>query len=295
MKVSVIIPAYKAQDYIAETIASVQAQDMPDWELIVIDDGSPDATGALVQRLAEQDARIVYHRQDNAGVSAARNKGYSMSRGAYIAFLDADDLWLPDNLSAKIALFEADAELGLVHSDTAVIDADSQETGEIKRGKAGYILKDLLLWEGTCIPAPSSILVKRGALEEVGGFALELSNAADFEFFFRVASKYKIGRVPRVTWQYRVHGENMHQNMELMEADELRAYALADKHGLFESAALRRQAYCNMYLILAASWWGHKRRLGKTLKFLGLAALKSPSTVLNKLWKKLWKSKNAAQ
>lgn len=294
--VSVIIPAYKAAQYIAETLRSVQAQTHQDWEIWVIDDGSPDDLGTVVQAFCAQDPRIQYHRQANAGVSNARNQGYHLAKGEYLAFLDADDVWLPDNLSSKLERFSQDPALGLVHSDAAVIDQNSQPTGEIKSGKEGYILNDLLRWEETCIPAPSSILVKREVVEKVGGFEPSLSNAADFEFFFRVAKQYKIGRVPRVTWQYRVHGNNMHQNMALMERDELRSYELASQYHLFESEAFRRECYANMYLILAASWWGHKRRVGKTLYYLFKAISTRPAIlgrILRKAWARLRRSAKA--
>lgn len=284
--VSVIIPAYKAAQYIAETLRSVQAQTHENWEIWVIDDGSPDDLGAIVQTFCAQDPRIHYHRQANAGVSKARNQGYQLAKGEYLAFLDADDVWLPDNLSTKLERFGQDPDFGLVHSDAAVIDQDSKPTGEIKSGKEGHILNDLLRWEETCIPAPSSILVKREVVERVGGFEPSLSNAADFEFFFRVAKQYKIGRVPKVTWQYRVHGNNMHQNMDLMERDELRSYDLATQYNLFESEAFRRECYANMYLILAASWWGHQRRWGKTLYYVFKAIATRPA-ILGRLFRKV--------
>src|SRR5215467_10383964 len=111
--VSVIVPAYKAGKYIEATIRSVLAQSWRDFELIVVDDGSPDDQEEIVKRLATEDNRIRYVKQQNAGVSAARNNGYELSKGKYLAFLDADDTWLNDNLSRKIELLERDAECGL--------------------------------------------------------------------------------------------------------------------------------------------------------------------------------------
>ena len=289
--VSIIIPTYKAETYIEQTLTSVLNQDFTDWEAWVIDDGSPDQSGVIAQAMAAKDNRIKYFRQKNAGVSAARNQGFALSQAPYLAFLDADDVWLFDNLSSKLARFEAQPELGLVHSDAQVIDEKGQTTGEIKQGIEGCILDDLLLWEQTCIPAPSSILVKRQALEEVGGFNTSLSNAADFEFFYRIAHRYPIGRIARSTWQYRVHGQNMHQNMQVMEADELRSYALARKNGLFRSAWFRKRCYANMYLILAASWWGNQNKK-RSLYWLFRALLLYPPVFLklmDKIVRKLFR------
>jgi glycosyltransferase involved in cell wall biosynthesis len=221
-------------------------------------------------------------------VSVARNKGFSHSKGELVAFLDADDVWLPQNLEKKVALFAQEEALGLVHSDLAVIDSNSQLTGATKSGKEGHILEDLLAWNGTCVPTPSSILVRREVVEKVGGFDPQLSNAADQEFFFRVANAYKIGRVPEVTWHYRVHDNNMHSNVAVMERDALLAYQRAEEHNLFKSKAFRNQCFATMYWIVGASWWGDGNNKAKGLQYLLKAARTHPSTVLGLLRQKLF-------
>jgi glycosyltransferase involved in cell wall biosynthesis len=266
--VSVIIPAYKAGNYLRETVQSVQNQTYEHFELLIIDDGSPDDQAKTVADLVAKDTRIQYIKQENGGVASARNNGYHLSKGAFLAFLDADDIWLADNLASKIEKFATDEAFGLVHSDKAIIDEHSQLTGAIKHGKEGHLLDDLLAWNGTCIPTPSSILVKREVLEKVGLFDLKLSNAADQEFFFRVAHQYKIGRVARVTWRYRIHSNNMHSNIPVMEHDALRAYYLAEKNQLFKSKSFRNQCFSNMYLIMGASWWGDGNNKSQGIKYL---------------------------
>ncbi|CAA6819636.1 MAG: Unknown protein [uncultured Aureispira sp.] len=285
--VSVIIPAYKAGLYIKETIQGVLDQTHTNFELLIIDDGSPDNQAEVIAPIADSDARIQYIRQENGGVSSARNHGYRLSKGTFIAFLDADDIWLPTNLELKLAKFASDAALGLVHSDMAIMDGDSKLTGASKSGKEGYILEDLLSWNGTCIPTPSSILVKRAVVEKVGGFDVELSNAADQEFFFRVANAYKIGRVPTITWWYRVHDNNMHSNIPVMEKDALLSYQRAEEHGLFKSKAFRNECFANMYLIMGASWWGDGQNKLKGVQYILKAILIYPATI-GKLFKKVF-------
>lgn len=284
--VSVIIPAYKAGAYLIETVQAVLNQSYQNLELLVIDDGSPDNQAELVAPLIQSDLRAQYIRQKNGGVSSARNHGFRLSKGAYVAFLDADDTWLPQNLEQKVAKFQTDPDFGLVHSDLAVMDEHSKLTGETKSGKEGYILKDLLAWNGTCVPTPSSILVKREVVEQVGGFDLELSNAADQEFFFRVAKHYKIGRVPAVTWHYRIHGNNMHSNIPVMEKDALLAYQRAEEHQLFESKQFRNYCFANMYLIMGASWWGDGHSKTKGLQYVFKAIWTHPP-ILKKILKKI--------
>ena len=285
--VSVIIPAYKAGQYIKETIQGVLNQTHTNFELIIVDDGSPDNQAEVIAPIAASDPRIRYIKQKNGGVSSARNHGYRLSKGSFLAFLDADDLWLSNNLELKLAKFSSDTAFGLVHSDMAIMDGNSKRTGETKSGKEGYILDDLLSWNGTCIPTPSSILVKREVFEKVGNFDLKLSNAADQEFFFRVAKAYKIGRVPTITWWYRVHDNQMHSNIPVMEKDALLAYQHAEEYGLFKSKSFRNECFANMYLIMGASWWGDGQNKFKGLQYIFKAIFIYPATI-GKLFKKVF-------
>ena len=106
-KVSVIIPAYNAAPYLAETLASVFAQSYPDYEIIVVDDGSTDDTLAVLEQFAD---RITLIRKPNGGPASARNAGLRQARGELLAFLDGDDLWLPDKLAAQVE--RDDSEIG---------------------------------------------------------------------------------------------------------------------------------------------------------------------------------------
>lgn len=286
--VSVIIPAYKAERYIEQTIRSALNQSHRDLEVIVVNDGSPDGLEAVVQRLLQEDDRLRYIKKENGGVASARNLGYQQAKGEYLAFLDADDVWLPDNISKKLEKFANDTEIGIVYSDTAIIDENSVPTGATMTGKEGWLLDELLLWTGCCITPPSGILVRRDVLERVGLFHLQLSNAADQELFFRIARHYKIGHVAQVLWQYRVHGNNMHSNIALMERDALRAYQCAKDNKLFKTNWFRRQCFSNMYLIVGASWWGDGKNKWKGLKYLIKAVFTYPPNI-GKVLKRLFK------
>jgi teichuronic acid biosynthesis glycosyltransferase TuaG len=121
--VSIVLPAWNAAATLAEAIASVQAQDGPDWELIVVDDGSTDATGRVAAAAARRDGRIrVVRLGARGGAAAARNQGLLLARARRVAFLDADDLWLPGKLSAQVAHLAATGAglsfTGYVYRDT---------------------------------------------------------------------------------------------------------------------------------------------------------------------------------
>ena len=155
-------------------------------------------------------------------------------------------------------------------------------------GKEGDLLDDLLLWEGCCIPTPSSVMVRREVFESVGGFNPALSNNADQEFFFRVARDYLIGKIDKPLAYYRTHDNNMHKNIKLLEKDSLKAYSLASTNNLFKSQRFKDRCYSNMYMILAANFLKSGKFMGwfKGIKYLALSFYSHPSNV-NKAIKKL--------
>ncbi len=277
--VSVIIPAYNSARYITDTINSVLQQSVTDFEIIVVDDGSTDDLKEVLAPYTDKN-QIKYIQQVNQGVSVARNQGYKISQGKYIAFLDADDVWLPDNLEAKLNKFKS-GDFGLVHADAFVIDERSSPLEQVLAGKEGNLLEDMLAWNGTQVPGPSSILVKREVMDNVGFFDDRLSTSADQDFFIRVAVQYQIGRVDKPTWMYRIHGNNMHKNIARMEHDVLLVFEKASNARLFRSASFERQCFSKMYLILAASWAGDGRNLKRGFYFLLKAILKRPGVIMD--------------
>src|SRR5205823_2026133 len=122
---SVVVIAYNCAEYVGHAIRSVLEQTWTNLELIVVDDGSTDATGQVVQRIS--DARVRYLRQENKGPNAARNEGIRQARGEVIAFLDCDDWWLPEKLGKQIARATNDPTVGLVYSLAVRVDASGKE------------------------------------------------------------------------------------------------------------------------------------------------------------------------
>lgn len=283
-KVSVIIPAYNAGTYLAETVRSVLAQTFMDFEVIISDDGSADNTAAVARSFS--DPRVRYRHQKNAGVSAARNNGAELATGDYLAFLDADDLFHPKNLEKKVALLEKDATLSLVFADCNIIDGESRSTGEMLVGKDEKVFENLLLWNGTVIPGPSSILVTRKAFESCGGFDPAFSTAADQDFFFRIARRHRCAHIPETLTAYRKHGTNMHMNIALMERDHIGVYVKAAQAGFFKTDAFRKKCFGNLYLILAGSWWVNGNSKRKGIRYMRKAVAKNPA-LLFKLFRKL--------
>lgn len=274
--VSVIIPAYNSEKYLTATVESVLVQTYAQWELIIVDDGSMDGTYEIASQYAKDDNRIKVLRQNNSGVSIARNNGYRQSIGKYLGFLDADDIWLPTNLAEKVAYLEVHPSVGLVHTDMRFVDANLNPVGHINIGLEGNVLDDLLLWEECVIPSPSSILVKREIVEKAGLFDKRLSTAADQEFFFRVASITEIGRIPKALGLYRTHSANMSKNVALLEMDHILAFRIAEGNKLFKSRWFRNKCFSNMYMIIAGCWWNDAGKPLKGIRFLLKSILTYP-------------------
>ena len=287
--ISVIIPSYKAENYITETVNAVLAQSYSPIEIIVIDDGSPCNQAKVIQELDRLHENVKYIYQENAGVSAARNHGLKISKGDYIAFLDADDVWLPENLMLKFQKLQGN-EFGLAHSAASYIDADSKPLPGIMEGEEGWLLENMLDWKGTAVPGPSSILVKREVLEKVGGFDVSLSTSADLDFFIRVSAHYKIGKIPSITWKYRIHGNNMQKNIPLMEKDMLKVYENVTKLNLFKSDAIRKKSYAKLYLVLSLCYLGDYKDYKKGVSFFWKSIFTKPAVFGNYLAQKVTKS-----
>lgn len=288
--VSVIIPCYNAENYIAETVNSVLTQTYKNLELIIVNDGSKDGSLEVIKKF-NHDKRLIIVDQENQGVNHARNNGYAVAKGDYMCFLDADDVWVPEKrLQIHVDYMNAHPDVGLVHNDIQMVDQNSVPTGQIDKGKEGWLLDDLLLWDSCCIPTPSATTLRRGVIEKAGEFDPLYANASDQEFYFRVAKHFKIGRIPQFLTNYRMHDNNMRANMKRMEFDHVHAYRKSDEGGLFKSTLFKFRCFSNMYMILAFNFWVHGGNKLKALKYMSLSLLNNPFNIYKPLQKilKIW-------
>lgn len=278
---SVVVPAWNASRYVADTVASVLAQTVQDLEVLVVNDGSTDDTADVVRRMADPRVRLV--EQPNAGVSAARNKGIAEARGTFVAFLDADDAMLPENLARKHA-FLLEQEVDWVYSDLALCDGDLRPSGRVLHGTDGDVVRTILLGLHTAVPAPcSNLLAHRRCLDGGLRFDEELSNAADQEFAMRLAMEHSHAHLHEALTLYRVLPGSMSRNMTLHQEDHLRLFAKARGLGLLEDAAFRRRCMAQAYWNIGGSWWVNGGRRLKALPWLLRAVLRRPAILLRAL------------
>jgi len=246
--VSVVIPAYNTARFLRESIDSALAQTHPPLEIIVVDDGSTDDTPAV---LASYGDRIRALRQSNAGVAAARNAGLALARGEYVAFLDSDDIWLPRKLELQLACFAADPALGLVHCGFEEFDRGQKIFLD---GMEGWVADELLLLQREVISAPgTSILVPRRIANEAGGYDPRMRLGEDWDFCYRIATRYRVGYIREVLLRYRMHAGGNHFNIERMERGMLLAFEKAFADPALKK--LKRSSYGRLHTILAGCYF----------------------------------------
>lgn len=220
-RVSVIIPTYNSAAMVQEAIGSVLAQTYADLEVVVMDDGSTDDTESVVRRFGD---RVRYFKQENQGVSAARNAGINKSLGDYVAFLDSDDLWLPEKLSAQIPLLEADPTLGLVYCDWSVVSREALlQSSYLKDlpAASGYVF-DELIQSGFILT--SGVVLRRGCLDDVGAFDKSLAIAQDYDLWLRISYRWKIQLVNRCLFTKRSLKGSLSSNLKKTALERIALY-----------------------------------------------------------------------
>ncbi|MEB3340190.1 glycosyltransferase [Okeania sp.] len=209
-KVSVIIPVYNCELYIAQAIESVLNQTYTDYEIIVINDGSTDNTYQILQPYM---TKIRYFYQENKGLSATRNQGIKMAKGELIALLDADDLFLSDKLEKQVAIFDAQPNIGLVQSGWRVVNEKGEKIEDVEPWHKSPEL-DLVSWLKWKATNPSSMMFRKEWLERVNGFNEEFRRLEDFDIVIRLAlAGCQATWFPKVAVCYRQHSGNMTRNL----------------------------------------------------------------------------------
>lgn len=230
--VSVIVPAFNAEATLAETLHSVLGQAHRDLEILVVDDGSSDGTAALAADLARTEPRLTLIRQENAGVAAARNAGLARARGAYVAWLDADDLWHPAKIERQLAVFAASTvPLAFVYTGYRLIDA----AGVVLRNprtladvSGATVARQIATTYFTNV---SSIMAPRALAQRLGGHdprlrAWGIEGAEDLLLQLRLALCAPVGCVREALVGYRMHGANMSRAVARAARSNERALAL---------------------------------------------------------------------
>ena len=254
--VSVIIPTYKHRDFVLATLDSVFAQTFTDYEVIVVNDGSPDDTADVLKPLAEA-GRIHYIEQANQGQAAARNRGLAEAQGEFIAFLDDDDLWPADKLEWQVQRLRDDASLGMVAGNMQTLGNAANPA--LPLDAPPHIAEFEQLFYGCPLISPGQALLRANVVKNVGGFDIAIWGADDYDLWFRLAKVTRIELWQRVALYYRKHSLNasrdllrMHQNCEIVLRRHLRTLSFQNRFFYHRVSSRSLYEYLGRQILLQA-------------------------------------------
>ncbi len=229
-QVSVIIPVYNPGSYLRSALDSVARQTFADWELLIVDDGSTEDLGWIAQSFPA--VRLI--RQPNSGSSVARNVGIMNSTGEWIAFLDQDDVWLPEKLARQVVVMQTDADLGMCHCDLQIIDAAGRVVAPAPSSEAAAPVPTVVLDPSAKSPpggpsplhrsilyfsrrfvVPSTVMFRRSCLAATGLLDPFIPFSGDYDFIIKLGSRFKVMHIPSVDVGYRKHGNNFSDQYDI--------------------------------------------------------------------------------
>jgi len=243
--ISVIVTAYNQAPVLELTLRSVQAQTFKDFEILLINDGSTDATREVADRF--HDPRLQVFSFPNGGYSRALNRGLDRASGAFIAFVDGDDLWTPDKLERQLQALERHPEAGAAYSWTRFIDrAGTLLFSQHPVHFEGDVARDLLLNDFIC--SGSNVLVRRSCAKEVGGFDPAHSNGADWVWLMNLATRTRFVRVPAHQILYRQTRTSLSSQVDRFEMSARRNLDLVLATAPLELQQLKPRCISNIDL-----------------------------------------------
>jgi glycosyltransferase involved in cell wall biosynthesis len=215
--ISVIIPTYNRAKLLPQAIESALVQTYPHYEIVIVDDGSTDETSEIIKPYIN---KVRFITQKNRGVSAARNRGIREAKGELIAFLDSDDLWLPNALRNKVQYLNMHPDTGLIHSDMLLLDEYGGTSGKSDPLMTNTGECYLGLFAGNRI-FTSSVIVRRNCLEKAGDFDESIRYAEDYDLWIRLARECRFAYCEESLGFYRVHKSNAVKDLVRLREGEL--------------------------------------------------------------------------
>jgi glycosyltransferase involved in cell wall biosynthesis len=255
-RVSICIPAYKAERYLKATLDSVRTQRFTDWELVLVEDGSRDNTEAIVRAFAAegpQPVRYLRH-EKNQGLSVTRNTGFADAKADTIAILDADDLWRPDHLEKSLATL-ASSGADAVFNGCQLFDSDTGAQLEERSPPPGAMADfPLSLHDGRIVIQPSTVVLQREVITRYGGFNPRFPICNDLEFWFRIAKNgCRFAYTGAITCDYRKHATALSKRGADLVAECAEIHRLHRDWAIVPAAQRRREL------------WRHHRNAAKML------------------------------
>lgn len=218
-KVSVIMNCYNSSTYLREAIDSVYAQTYRDWEIIFWDNASTDNSAGIAKSYDEK--LRYFHAENTVPLGHARNLAIENARGKYIAFLDCDDVWLPEKLEKQISFLESHTDVAMVYSDILSIDHNGKIIDNYLKNKKlyrGNVFNNLLMYNFVAI---LTVVLRKKILDNVGMFDGSYMIDEDYELFLRISESYKVDYFNEPLAKYRIHGNNLCRKTDILVKEQL--------------------------------------------------------------------------
>jgi glycosyltransferase involved in cell wall biosynthesis len=253
-RIAVVMAAKNYARFLPQAVDSVLAQTFTDWELLIVDDGSTDATRQVVKPYLK-DSRIRYAQSDQLGQSRAKNLGVRLTTAPLVAFLDADDAWMPTKLAEQFAVLESCPQVGVCYTSRLLIDDAGRRTPmnpqSVPKAYSGKVRAEMFTKNFVCF---SSVMVRRLVFDHVGGFDENLDLAIDYDFWLRVAKHYEFQSIPAPLVLYRTGHGNLSAKLSdrVLTADVIMTRSL-DHHDLATEVDCKTigEGYASTYRSLA--------------------------------------------
>lgn len=265
-KVSVIIPTYNRERFIAVAIDSVLAQTYKDFEVIVVDDGSSDGTPGILS--SYEDDRLIHLTQNNKGRSIARNRALAIARGEYIAFLDSDDMYLPDKLALQVSFLDSHPDVGMIYTSAACIDEEGHAIDyRYVASVSGHIYRHIAFFEPVTITLPT-VMMRRSVFDKTGTFDERMDRFEDTDMWRRVSKVTYIHALPIETCKLRTHHDNKLASQDPAVILKAIAYYCGKirKEDKYQSVLARQKGIAQLYLYYGRAFktvpdWKNRGRL----------------------------------
>lgn len=220
-QVSVLMAVYNTDRFLRQALDSILQQTFTDFELVIIDDGSTDRSGKILERYAARDARIRLTRRENRGVARTRNELIALARGELVAVMDGDDVALPDRLQAQVEFLEAHPQVVCVGGAQTWIDAAGRILVQPPILEQDCDIQKMALAGITPINHPCA-LIRRSALLQVGGYDETMATVGDLDLFLRLGEVGQLANLPQTVLHYRIHPRSISESKQLPQTDDRR-------------------------------------------------------------------------
>lgn len=292
--VSVLLPVYNAEAYLAAAVESILHQSFTDFELLIIDDGSTDGSLSILQTYAAQDTRIRLISRENQGLIATLNQMVEAAKGEFLARMDADDIATPNRLKLQVAFLQQHPEVVCVGGAFDLIDSQSRTVAFIPMPENNDEIQQMILMGRTIINHPCA-LIRRSALQQIGGYDASMKTVEDLDMLLRIGEVGQLANLPDVVLQYRFHSNSVSaQNIVLQSQMAHQACQRAWKRrgieGRYDSPQpwyrptpdpASQQRFLHRY-----GWWAFCQGFRRTAAYCGLRSiLVKPATLES--WKLL--------